>query len=317
MGKLIVLVVLAAVGAVAGKYVAKVAASIADPRERRLISTASRILQYGVPAVCFVVLAYWTFVSIDAGHVGVVRAFGKVEPAPLYEGLHIVMPWKDVQQMSTQIVKHESKYDAVSIDIQAVHTVMAINYSIDPAQAPEIYRTIGMGYETGIINPAASEVLKATTAVHPANDILQQRAKIKSDVQDGITHWLSKYGIVVREVSIKDIRFYSDFEKAVERKQIAQQLAQQKKYEVEQAQQDAAAMVARERGKGEAEKANAEGQAQALRIRGAAEAEYNARVAQSLSPVLIQQQYLQKWNGQLPQYQLGSSGALVNLPTPK
>jgi len=33
--------------------------------------------------------------------------------------------------------------------------------------------------------------------------------------------------------------------------------------------------------------------------------------------VLIQQQYLQKWNGQLPQYQLGNSGALVNLPTPK
>jgi regulator of protease activity HflC (stomatin/prohibitin superfamily) len=86
---------------------------------------------------------------------------------------------------------------------------------------------------------------------------------------------------------------------------------------VEQAQQDAASMVARERGKGEAEKANAEGQAQALRIRGAAEAEYNARVAQSLSPVLIQQQYLQKWNGQLPQYQLGGSGALINLPSPK
>jgi regulator of protease activity HflC (stomatin/prohibitin superfamily) len=174
-----------------------------------------------------------------------------------------------------------------------------------------------MGYETGIIAPAASEVLKATTAVHPANDILQQRAKIKADVQDGITHWLSKYGILVREVSIKDIRFDADFEKAVERKQIAQQLAQQKRYEVEQAQQDAASMVARERGKGEAEKANAEGQAQALRIRGAAEAEYNARVAQSLSPVLIQQQYLQKWNGQLPQYQLGASGALISLPTPK
>ncbi len=250
-------------------------------------------------------LAFWTFVSIDAGHVGVVRAFGKVEPTPLYEGLHTVMPWKEVQQMTTQIVKHESKYDAVSIDIQAVHTVMAINYAIDPARAPEIYRTIGMGYETGIIGPAASEVLKATTAVHPANDILQQRAKIKADVQDGITNWLSKYGILVREVSIKDIRL------------IAQQLAQQKRYEVEQAQQDAASMVARERGKGEAEKANAEGQAQALRIRGAAEAEYNARVAQSLSPVLIQQQYLQKWNGQLPQYQLGASGALINLPTPK
>ena len=200
MSKLIVLVALAAAGIFAGRYLAKLALSVADARERKLLSTSSRVLQYGAPVACFVVLVFWTFVSVDAGHVGVVRAFGKVEPTPLYEGLHIVMPWKDVQQMSTQIVKHESKYDAVSIDIQAVHTVMAINYAIDPAKAPDIYRTIGMGYENGIIAPAASEVLKATTAVHPANDILQQRAKIKADVQDGITHWLSKYGIVVREV---------------------------------------------------------------------------------------------------------------------
>src|SRR5262249_3805012 len=295
----------------------KRALSVADPRERKLLSTSSRVLQYGAPVVCLAVLVFWTFVSVDAGHVGVVRAFGKVEPNPLYEGLHIVMPWKDVQQMTTQIVKHESKYDAVSIDIQAVHTVMAINYAIDPAKAPDIYRSIGMGYESGIIAPAASEVLKATTAVHPANDILQQRAKIKADVQEGITHWLSKYGIVVREVSIKDIRFDSDFEKAVERKQIAQQLAQQKKYEVEQAQQDAAAMVARERGKGEAEKANAEGQAQALRIRGAAEAEYNTRVAQPLPPASTQRKYRKRGRGRLPQPEGGGGGPLNTPPAQK
>src|SRR5260370_25121566 len=205
--------------------------------------------------------------------------------------------------MTAQIRKHESKYGAVSIDIHAVHTVIAIYFVIDAARAPEIYRTIGMGYETGIIGPAASEVLKATTAVHPANDILQQRAKIKADVQDGITHWLSKYGILVREVSIKDIRFDPDFEKAVERKQIARQLAQQKKYEVEQAQQDAPSMVARERGTREAEKPHAEGQAQALRIRGAAEAEYNTRVTQSPPPEIITQQYLQQEHRRRPQYQ--------------
>src|SRR5258708_25471861 len=99
----------------------------------------------------------------------------------LYEGLHTVMPWKEVQQMTTQIVKHESKYEAVSIDIQAVHTVMAINYAIDPAKAPDIYRTIGMGYQTGIIAPAASAVLKAPTAVQPPNAILPHRAHSKTD----------------------------------------------------------------------------------------------------------------------------------------
>ena len=84
MSKLIVLVVLAAAGVFAGQYLAKLALSVADPRERKLLSTLSRVLQYGTPLVCFVVLVFWTFVSVDAGHVGVVRAFGKVEPTPLY-----------------------------------------------------------------------------------------------------------------------------------------------------------------------------------------------------------------------------------------
>jgi hypothetical protein len=39
MSKLIVLVALAAAGVFAGKYLAKLALSVADPRERRLVHT--------------------------------------------------------------------------------------------------------------------------------------------------------------------------------------------------------------------------------------------------------------------------------------
>ncbi len=58
--------------------------------------------------------------------------------------------------------------------------------------------------------------------------------------------------------------------------------------------------------------------AEALRLKGDAEAAYNARVAASLTPVLIQQQYLARWDGRLPQYTLGSSSAVpfLQIPTP-
>jgi hypothetical protein len=39
-----------------------------------------------------------------------------------------------------------------------------------------------------------------------------------------------------------------------------------------------------------------------LRTKGQAEATYNANVVASLTPTLIQKQYLVRWNGQLPQY---------------
>lgn len=54
----------------------------------------------------------------------------------------------------------------------------------------------------------------------------------------------------------------------------------------------------------EAEKkiAAADGEAQALKIKGDAEAEYNRKIAASLSPLIVQQMMLEKWDGKLPIY---------------
>ena len=53
----------------------------------------------------------------------------------------------------------------------------------------------------------------------------------------------------------------------------------------------------------------------ALQPDGEAEATYNAKVAASSTPTLIQQQYLVRWNGQLPQYMLGAEDSvLLQLP---
>lgn len=56
--------------------------------------------------------------------------------------------------------------------------------------------------------------------------------------------------------------------------------------------------------KAEAEKkiAAANGEAQALKIKGDAEAGYNRKIAASLSPLIVQQMMLDKWDGKLPVY---------------
>ena len=318
MGKLIFAAVLIVGGLFVGRLLVSTAAQVRDATRSRLPLVAiGRAVQALGVLFGLVIVVLSSFVVVDAGHIGVVTVFGNVEKDPLYNGLHFVLPYKDVVQMDTRVQKHEARYDAASVDIQAVHAVMALNYRLIGDRAPEVYRTVGLRYEQSIIDPAAAEVLKANTAVHAANDILQQRPKIKADVQDGLTKWLLKYGIQVTEVSIKDIRFDKDFEQAVERKQIAQQVAEQKRYEVDQAKREAESKVARERGEGAALQARAEGEAAALRLRAAAEAEYNSKVTQSLTPTLIQQQYLAKWDGKLPQFVTGSGGnLLMQIPTP-
>jgi regulator of protease activity HflC (stomatin/prohibitin superfamily) len=273
------------------------------------------VLAVAVPAL---VLFFSVFRVIPAGHVGVKVLFGKVDLRPLPEGLNVVWnPLYDVVMMDTRVLKHQARYDAASKDLQAVHVEMILNYRLTPERAPDVYRTIGLGYTGVIIDPAAQEVLKSNTATHNAAEILVKRQAIKGDVQKDLSVWFGKYGIELKEAALANIRFDAAYEKAVEAKQIEEQKAEQKRYELVQAQRQAEIAAAEAKGKGDAAREEARGVAEALRLRGEAEATYNARVAASLTPALIQQQYLTRWDGRLPQYTIGGSAVpFVQLPQP-
>jgi regulator of protease activity HflC (stomatin/prohibitin superfamily) len=267
----------------------------------------------GIPAL---ILLFSVFRIIPAGHVGVKVLFGQVDPHPLREGLNVVLnPLYDVVPIDVRVVKHTARYDAASKDLQAVHVEMVLNYRVMPERAPELYRNIGLGFSSVIIDPAAQEVLKANTATHNAAEILLKRPAIKADVQRDLTAWLAKYGLEMKEAALANIRFDAAYEKAVEAKQIEEQKAEQKRYELIQAQRQAEIVAATAKGKGDAALAEARGVADALRLKGEAEAAYNARVAASLTPVLIQQQYLARWDGRLPQYSFGGNAVpFVQVP---
>src|SRR5262247_509645 len=257
----------------------------------------------GVPALVFLLSI---FRVIPAGHVGVKVLFGQVDPVPLREGLNVLWnPLYDIVPMDVRVQKHTARYDAASKDLQAVHVEMVLNYRVVPERAPEVYRTIGLGYSSVIIDPGAQEILKANTATHNAAEVLLKRPIIKNEVQQALAAYLNKYGIELKEAALANIRFDAAYEKAVEAKQIEEQKAEQKRYELIQAQRQAEIVAAEAKGKGDAAREEARGVAEALRLKGEAEATYNAKVAASLTPVLIQQQYLARWDGRLPQYSLG------------
>jgi prohibitin 2 len=270
-------------------------------------------LAIGVPALIFLLSI---FRVIPAGQVDVKVLFGQVDPAPLREGLNVLWnPLYDIVPMDVRVQKHTARYDAASKDLQAVHVEMVLNYRVVPERAPKVYRTIGLGYSSVIIDPGAQEILKANTATHNAAEVLLKRPIIKNEVQQALAAYLNKYGIELKEAALANIRFDAAYEKAVEAKQIEEQKAEQKRYELIQAQRQAEIVAAEAKGKGDAALAEARGVPDALRIKGEAEAAYNARVAASLTPVLIQQQYLARWDGKLPQYTFGGNAVpFVQLP---
>lgn len=266
-----------------------------------------------VLGVIFMILS--CLAIVPAGHVGVPVLFGKVKQEVLKEGLSVINPLYEVVKMDCRIMKHEGKYDAASKDMQNVHVTMALNFRIIPEKAPFIYQKVGTSYGPIIIDPAAQEVLKAVTALHNAGEILKTRPKIKLDVQESLDKWLKKYSVDLREVSLANIGFDPEYEKAILDKQVQEQKAQEKEYLLVQERIDANIKITKSKGIGDAAEAQAKGEANALKIKGAAQAQYNKVVSKSLTPILIQQQYLENWDGKLPRFMMGDKTLpLVQLP---
>jgi regulator of protease activity HflC (stomatin/prohibitin superfamily) len=312
MAKLIFAAIIVGVGLSLGRILRNMGARMETGRGAqyaRTVNLAAPLVTWTGVLIGAVILITSIFVVIPAGEVGVKVLFGNVENTPLREGLNIIWnPLYDVIKMDTRVVKFQDKYDAASKDQQIVHVVMALNFRLLADRAPEVYRSIGLNFVNVIVSAAAPEVLKANTAKHNVAEILQQRQLIKIDVQKGLTEWLARYGMALQEVSLSDIRFDKKYEEAVENAQIAERNSVAADW-------NAKAKIATLRGDGEAEMEKAKGEAAATRLRGDAEEYYNNKVSSSLRPVVIQQQYLAKWDGKLPQFMTGGGqGPLLMLP---
>lgn len=235
------------------------------------------------------------FVVVNAGERGVVMQFGKVQDNVLDEGIHSIMPIvTSVKRLSVRVQQNSFNADAASKDLQKVTTDLAINWHIDASQVNKVFQRIGDEEQivTRIITPAVSEVLKAATAKKTAEEIITRRTDLKAEIDNALKTRLADYGVIVDDISLVDFAFSPEFNKAIERKQIAEQEAKQAEFVAVKASKEALAQVNR-----------AKGQAEAQRLQ-----------RQTLTPTLLQQQAIEKWDGHFPTV-MGGNGTLplINL----
>jgi regulator of protease activity HflC (stomatin/prohibitin superfamily) len=230
------------------------------------------------------------FVQIGPGQRGVLMTFGAVHDGVLDPGLHFKLPLvQSVARMDVQVQNSQAAETAASHDLQNVSSTVATNWHILPADAEWVYQHIGNESDLvdKIIRPAISNSVKAVTAHYNAEDLIIHRDEVRDQIQAQITSELQPYRVVVDSVNITDFHFSDEFAQAIERKQIAQQRALQAQYELDQAK-----VLANQR----IVEATAQSQAQKL-------------LQQTLTPEIIQQQAIAKWDGHLPAV-VGDKGVL-------
>lgn len=243
----------------------------------------------------FVLFALKPFTVVGPGERGVVMKWGKVQPYVLGEGLHFFTPIETtIKIMSVQVLKDDVKAEAASKDLQDVKVDVVVNWHFDPTVINRTYQAVGdqgmVSYN--VLSPAVSEVVKAATAQKTAEEIIKERQDLKANIDKTLVERLSKYGIIINDISLVNVDFSADFNAAIEAKQVAEQQAQQAVFTAQKATQDAQAAINK-----------AKGEAEAQRLQ-----------QQTLTPELLQKMALERWNGVLPVYMSpGSAVPFLNI----
>lgn len=258
-------------------------------------------------------------VVINSGHVGVVHRLGAVQNNHLPEGFHLKIPFLDsVEEVDVRLRKAENRATAASRDLQVVSTQVAVQYSLTGPTMPKTYQNIGLRdvVERTAIDPGITESVKAITAQYTAEELVTQRAQVKTKIQEAIDAFinttLQQKGVLgavkLANVAITDFEFSSEFNRAIEEKVRAEQEAlkaqNEKLRRVTQA--EAAAAERRLAADAEAYKLTVESEARAAAIRREAEALKD-------NPDLIQLRIAEKWDGRLPQISGGGAVPLLNI----
>ncbi|PWV98608.1 SPFH domain-containing protein [Paenibacillus cellulosilyticus] len=257
-----------------------------NPNAPRRGPQVGRIISWSVGALLVLIIGFNSYTTVEYGHVGLYKTFGKLNDSALEPGIHLKIPFfQSVIEVNTQVTKAETDSTASSKDLQPVSTHVAVNYSVNKASAFNLMNNVGANYDGIIINPAVQEIVKEVTARYPAEDLIAKRDIVAGEISDLLTKRLAKYDLLVKEINIVNFKFSDAFNQSIEAKQVAQQQALKAENDLKRVQIEAKQLVAQ-----------AEAEAQSLKLK---KQEVTPELVQ-LKQIEVQEKALDKWDGRLP-----------------
>ncbi len=230
-------------------------------------SQVLRLAGVGVVALLVIIFLFASIARVPAGHVGVLSLFGRVTGETLPEGMHLVNPFKENNLLSirTQQVKESASVPSSEGLVIALDT--SLLYHLNPDQASSVYQKIGPAYEATIVEPSLRAAIREATASHSANALYTgERETVAREIHTQLATELTKRGITVEQVLLRDIQLPATLKASIETKQ--------------QAEQESLAMSFRlQKEKQEAER---------KRIEAAGVRDFQQIVSQGISPALLE-----------------------------
>lgn len=225
---------------------------------------------------------------VDAGYDGIlIKQYGSdrgVQDVSLVTGRVWYNPWtEDVEQMPTFVQTVDYTAFTVNAKDGSVFTVdPTLSFGIVKGNSPKIFQKYRKNLEevaeTTIYN-YVRDAFRMQMNKYTTDEIVSNREKFETDVQNTLVAVLEKEGFYFEQLT-SGLQYPETIVKAVDAKNKAVQQAMQVENELKVA----------------------EAQARILIVQAEAEKQANELKQKALTPLLIQQQFIEKWDGKTPLY---------------
>ena len=263
-------------------------------------------------AVAFVSIAFVSCTIVDSGEVGI--EFHKwSSDSQDYGGVEgTCKGWVFYNPFTTSVFTYPTftqrkKYETIHVnakDASLFEMDPTIAYHINPDKACDIfvkYRVDIAALEDGYIRTCIYEAYRTCANQYTSDSLMSNRANFERDVRARLEKSLMAEGFIVEEFT-SSITPPKSLTSMIDAKNAAIQSALKAENQVKEAEANAKIAIAK-----------AKGNAEAMKIKADAEAYYNRTIAASLSPMIIQEDMIEKWNGEMPKIVNGGGGMILDV----
>ncbi len=187
---------------------------------------------------------------------------------------------------------------------QHIRQDISVTYNTSEEQAAQVFRSFRgadvQDIEATFIRRTIITVAQNIAGQMSLSEVISsKRSDLQDAVQTTLEVELQKMGFHLDKVNLGASHLPPSLETQMQQKMAAQQEAQQAEYELQKQEMLAKAAVAK-----------AEGEGQAILARAKMETEANKLLQSTLTPSIIQNKAIEKWNGTLPQVTSGATPIL-------
>ena len=195
----------------------------------------------GISSIVFLLIAFSQFFTVvPAGSVGVVNFFGTVSDLTLKAGINFVNPLSNVIKMSIQTQEIKEVMDVPSKEGLTVQLEVSVLYHLNPDKAADVYKTVGVAYESIIVEPQFRSVTRGVTAGYEAKALYtSEREHLSLQFMKEIEAVTETRGITVESAPLRRVGLPAGLAQSIETKLQAEQESQRMQFVLTKEKQEA------------------------------------------------------------------------------